>query len=377
MDGIIEVKVNGYSISKDSTCAGAQYEENSTMLRVTFCGNWYHLTKKITFWNAKGENPVRIVFTSNLLVGMTEDTCTYLVPIPGEAMTEAGKLTFVIDGYIDGIRKGTVEDKLSVLPSRRDDAAGQAQEPTPTQTEQLQTQIDSILEDIYKASNAADEAKEYAEKAEAAIDKSSYIGEDNYWYVWDSEAEAYENTGVLAEGKTSVYVGAEEPKDPDIQVWIDPTGGYVDYAELCEDFYALRDATEGIKSDVEGIQQQINEEAHFRGYVPTNAKVMSMEATPNDFAYSAESGTKWVYDAEKGWQDTGSLVPDQLTPASDATPLVNGVATAGQANEYARGDHRHPTDTSRASAEEVSLLKDEIKAALDGIIAIQNALIGG
>ncbi len=108
-------------------------------------------------------------------------------------------------------------------------------------------------------------------------------------------------------------------------------------------------ATEIMKADVEGLQQQINEEAHFRGYLSTNAKIQSMEATPNDFAYSAESGTKWVYDAELGWQDTGTPVPDQLTPASDATPLVNGVATPGTSNEYARGDHRHPNDPTKVS----------------------------
>lgn len=137
------------------------------------------------------------------------------------------------------------------------------------------------------------------------------------------------------------------------------------------------EATEIIKTDLEGIQQQINEEAHFRGYLSTNAKIQAMEATPNDFAYSAESGTKWVYDAELGWQDTGTPVPDQLTPASDATPLVNGVATPGESSEYARGDHRHPTDTTRVSVAEFNVLKSEIGLALDAILAIQNEIIGG
>jgi hypothetical protein len=132
-----------------------------------------------------------------------------------------------------------------------------------------------------------------------------------------------------------------------------------------------------IKKDVDGLQQQLNEEAHFRGYLSTNAKIQALDATPNDFAYSAESGTKWVYDAENGWQDTGTPVPDQLTPASNATPLVNGEATAGQANEYARGDHRHPTDTTRVSVEEFNLLKQDIENGLDNIIAIQNELLGG
>lgn len=137
------------------------------------------------------------------------------------------------------------------------------------------------------------------------------------------------------------------------------------------------EATEIIKTDVEGLQQQINEEAHFRGYLSTNAKIQAMEATPNDFAYSAESGTKWVYDAELGWQDTGTSVPDQLTPASDATPLVNGVATPGESNEYARGDHRHPTDTTRVGVTEFNAFKGDLDTALDRIIDIQNELMGG
>ena len=96
--------------------------------------------------------------------------------------------------------------------------------------------------------------------------------------------------------------------------------------------FITADYVASIESDVAGLQTQLNEEAHFRGYLSTNAKIIALDATPNDFAYSAESGTKWVYDADNGWQDTGTPVPDQLTPASDATPLVNGVASAGKSN---------------------------------------------
>ena len=123
-----------------------------------------------------------------------------------------------------------------------------------------------------------------------------------------------------------------------------------------------------IKNDVEGLQKQINEEAHFRGYLSTNAKIQALNATPNDFAYSAESGTKWVYDADEGWEDTGTPVPDQLTPASNSTPLVNGVATPGQSEEYARGDHRHPTDTTRVSVEEFNAFKTEVDTAIQNAI---------
>ena len=147
--------------------------------------------------------------------------------------------------------------------------------------------------------------------------------------------------------------------------------------KMTDDMNTISEQNEVIRSDVEGLQTRINEEAHFRGYLSTNAKIQSLEATPNDFAYSAESGTKWIYDEVNGWIDTGTPVPDQLTPASNTTPLMNGEASVGGEESYARGDHRHPTDTSRASGVELNELKSDIAAALDGIIAIQNSLLGG
>ena len=147
-----------------------------------------------------------------------------------------------------------------------------------------------------------------------------------------------------------------------------------DKAEITE---YIDEQTEIIRSDVEGLREQINEEAHFRGYLSTNAKIQAMDATPNDFAYSAESNTKWVYDAVNGWEDTGVPVPDQLTPASETTPLINGIASVGSEEAYARGDHRHPTDTTRVSVEAFNELKSDLETGLDNIIDIQNSLIGG
>ena len=144
--------------------------------------------------------------------------------------------------------------------------------------------------------------------------------------------------------------------------------------EKVEDY--VDEQTEIIKSDIEGIRTRINDESHFRGYLSTNDKIQSLVATPNDFAYSAESGTVWIYDEVDGWVDSGETVPDQSTPASDATPLINGTASAGTENAYARGDHRHPTDTTRASAAEVNELKRTIETSLDHIIDIQNNLMG-
>ena len=132
-----------------------------------------------------------------------------------------------------------------------------------------------------------------------------------------------------------------------------------------------------IATDVIGIQQQINQHAHFKGYKATNAEILEIEATPNDFAYSAESGTKWIYSEENGWQDSGAVVPDQLTPASELTPLADGEASVGEAESYARGDHRHPSDPSKLDVTEFDATMGDIGNALDAIISIQNSLIGG
>ncbi|KAA6385383.1 MAG: hypothetical protein EZS28_019087 [Streblomastix strix] len=50
---------------------------------------------------------------------------------------------------------------------------------------------------------------------------------------------------------------------------------------------------------------------------------------------------------ETDWYNSGDVVPDQVTPASDAIPsnsIVNG--SVGTSNEYARGYHQHPLQVS-------------------------------
>lgn len=68
------------------------------------------------------------------------------------------------------------------------------------------------------------------------------------------------------------------------------------------------------------------------GYAPKS------HASSDPDAYGAASATKWGH-----------------AMASSSTPLMDGTATSGsQTSMFARGDHRHPTDTSRASAADLS-----------------------
>ncbi|KAA6322080.1 MAG: hypothetical protein EZS28_054474, partial [Streblomastix strix] len=49
----------------------------------------------------------------------------------------------------------------------------------------------------------------------------------------------------------------------------------------------------------------------------------------------------------QSWYNSGDIVPDQVTPASDAIPLVDsGTGVAGTSNEYSRGNHKHPLQVS-------------------------------
>ncbi|KAA6353429.1 MAG: hypothetical protein EZS28_051044, partial [Streblomastix strix] len=103
---------------------------------------------------------------------------------------------------------------------------------------------------------------------------------------------------------------------------------------------------DGLKNDVLTIQQELARQIHFRGYYLLNSVIQNLPNSANgDFAFSAESGTVWMY--ETSWYNSGDIVPDQVTPASDVIPsnsIVNG--SAGTSNEYARGDHQHPLQIS-------------------------------
>lgn len=143
MDRIIEVKVNGNYLSKDGCRGGVQGEANVTILCIEFDAGWDGFTKSVTFRDALGENPTKILLGAEHM----ESERIYLCPIPGEALTEAGWFTFIIEGAADNKRQ-RVEDKLIADPAGTSDNANAPADPTPSQAEQLQAQIDSLRKAI-------------------------------------------------------------------------------------------------------------------------------------------------------------------------------------------------------------------------------------
>ena len=249
MDRIIEVKVGGNFLNKDNKNAGVRGEANVTKLRIAFDESWDGFAKKVTFWDAHGANPVERTLTTDCIENIVKDKRVYLVSIPAEPMAEAGKLTFVIDGYIDGKRQRSLSDRLEVKDAPIADNAGEPADPNPTQAEQLQGQIDSIVDEIHDAAEATKaienmsvSSETVSPDGEAFVNKNKSDGSFNLHFgIPKGEKGDKGDKGDIGNkgdkgdkgdkgekgnkgdtGDSGVYFGSEEPTDPEKNVWIDP-----------------------------------------------------------------------------------------------------------------------------------------------------------
>lgn len=169
MDRTIKVWVNAEHIRKDSKNAGVQGEANATMLHITMSEDWESYSKRIIWRNAMGENPVAVILWNdvNRLVGGASPL-EFDTPIPAEPLELAGWCSFTIEGYRDSNPAAvsiSVTDSLLVKVNSEYGSAEQPEEPTPTQAQQLQTEIDSILPQVVTITKEAKDALEEAEKA--------------------------------------------------------------------------------------------------------------------------------------------------------------------------------------------------------------------
>lgn len=223
MDRVINIKIVGNYISKDNKNAGVKGEANVTKLRISFDADWNKYSKKITFWNAKGLNPVVISLTTNLLADVVGDTSVYLVPIPTEPLSEAGLMTFVIDGFLNDKRQRSMSDTLVVSDAPIDDRATQPVELTPSQIDQFQAQLETILNDIHGAVEAKEDIQNMSVSSEELV-----TGEKAFVEKTEREGVVNLHFGLPAgnkgdkgdKGTSAVYIGKEAPTDPDITVWV-------------------------------------------------------------------------------------------------------------------------------------------------------------
>ena len=166
MDRLIEVKVRGSHLTQDNNVAGVRGEGNVTALRIEFDEGWDNFAKTVIFFNSHGENPVKRILTADLLEDIADNTRIYICPIPSEPLEYDGKMEYVIEGYHDSKRQRAITSKLNVLFSPDTDNAGEPIDPTPSQAEQLQGEIENLLGNVAaeadRAENAANTAAEEA-----------------------------------------------------------------------------------------------------------------------------------------------------------------------------------------------------------------------
>lgn len=106
--------------------------------------------------------------------------------------------------------------------------------------------------------------------------------------------------------------------------------------------------------NIESLFSLVNENENFKGYFLTNAEITQLPGTSGDFAWSAESGTIWVYDASvPSWTDSGDPIPQEAVSFYNGDPLVNGTASPGESTMVSRGDHVHPSDPTKANTEDI------------------------
>ncbi|MBR3278868.1 MAG: hypothetical protein IKG01_08255, partial [Lachnospiraceae bacterium] len=91
---------------------------------------------------------------------------------------------------------------------------------------------------------------------------------------------------------------------------------------------------------------------------------------PNFIMYIWSTGTS-------AWVNAGPLTAPS---PSSSNPLMDGTASTGSSNEYARGDHRHPSDTSKqntlVSGTNIKTVNSESLLG-SGDVAVQETLVSG
>lgn len=187
MERIINVAVNGEFIKKDSKNAGVRGEGNAAALRITMSEDWAAYSKRIVWRDALGEHPVSVLLykaVSDLVTTAADtdggdagpaDPLTFETPIPAEPMAVEGWCSFTIEGFRDSDPAAVVISVMDFLLVKPNDSYNAPAEPTPTQAQQLQVQIDRITGETAEIVQKAVDALEDAEK------------DMSVWEVWRND----------------------------------------------------------------------------------------------------------------------------------------------------------------------------------------------
>lgn len=171
----IPIQVTDEYVRGAGVAVGAAGSHDDVALRISFSPMWTGTARSIVWLDAAGENPTTTQLGTGLLAeGETE---VYLVPIPAEPKALPGEMTMTIKGAtVSGGKETTATltaaARFRVLESAWDPDAEESADITPTQAEQLRSEIDAVKADIVvvRGVAAAEEERKVAEAARVSAE---------------------------------------------------------------------------------------------------------------------------------------------------------------------------------------------------------------
>lgn len=293
MNRTITVNVVKEFARQDSQNGGIQGSGNVDHLRLRFSEDWDGYAKTCVFWDANGENPVKVIVGTDKLEDVTVDPRTYIIDIPPEPLAVEGTYTVVIDGYLDGKRGRSETIRLKSNGAQIADDAGEPADPTPSQAEQLQQEIEKIIPNIQAV---ATEAKSWAVGGTGSRD-----GEDTdnaKYYAKQSEKSAQES----AQGLENISQQVEAAK------------GYAESAKT-ESLHAANRAQSASESERNALESSESAKT-----AESNAKISEQS--------SAESARQ----SEEARQAIENMTASAVSVGPDAEPYVKKTSSGGVVN---------------------------------------------
>ena len=187
----IPIQVTDEYVRGAGVAVGAAGSHDDVALRISFSPMWTGTARSIVWLDAAGENPTTTQLGTGLLAeGETE---VYLVPIPAEPKALPGEMTMTIKGAtVSGGKETaatlTAAARFRVLESAWDPDAEESADITPTQAEQLRSEIDAVKADIVVVRGVA-AAEEGRKTAEAARVSAETVRAEKETNREDAEAE--------------------------------------------------------------------------------------------------------------------------------------------------------------------------------------------
>lgn len=261
----------------------------------------------------------------------------------GETLEEAHEIAFLsdVEGTTEEIEQ--LENRVSQVETRVTSVEGRTTslEGRVTTSE---NRIEAVEGDLGRLSGAV------SDNTEAITELGTKT--DSIQSDLDSFKESTESTLTAHDERITDNTNAITANKEEFDAFKDATNAGFEAVQeaLTEVRQDIAENSTGIQTNadaIEALRQDFNDTEHFRGYYATTEEVTALTATTGDYAYNAETGTKWIYDGTI-WEDSGVNVPDQTVDAYDLNPLMNGEASPGTSNMYSRGDHIHPSDNTKA-----------------------------